>query len=144
MYFITFLLLSITASAVLLPRIPPDCQDEFEDIEMVEVDDVPTTAEDAGIGAEFETPLINFHNKDCSLKDTFAAKRKTVNSRAGTNFWLSVDTGSTELKAGKLNPEYVLDGKNIKVGVGSAAAAGKATTDDLVSASVASFHNLCN
>ncbi|KAL9084424.1 MAG: hypothetical protein Q9165_008062 [Trypethelium subeluteriae] len=132
MYFVLLLFFSLTANSALLPRLPAGCEGDFEDIEMVELNDGPTTAGDAGIGAEFETPLFNFQNKDCSLDDTFAAKRKTVQGRTGTNFVLSVDTGSTELGKGKLNPEYVLDGKNIKVGDGSATAAGKAATGDLM------------
>jgi hypothetical protein len=102
---------------------------------MVEFNDGPNSAGEAGIGAEFETPLFNFANPRCSLIDTFAAKRKTVQGRSGTNFVLSVDTGAKELGAGKLNPEYVLDGRSIRVGDGSAAAAGKAAAADFVSAS---------
>ena len=98
--------------------------------------DGPSVAGDAGIGAEFETPLVNFQNSACSLDDTFAAKRMLVQGRSGQNFVLSVDTGSTELGAGKLNPEYILDGRSIKVGDGSAAAAGAAAANDFVSTSL--------
>ncbi|RFU30794.1 hypothetical protein B7463_g5537, partial [Scytalidium lignicola] len=99
---------------------------------MTVFNDGPSVTGDTGIGAEFETPLINFQNSACSLINTFAAKRMTVQSRSGTNFVLSVDTGSTELGAGKLNPEYILDDASIKVGDGSAAAASAAATDSMI------------
>lgn len=131
--------LLLTANAAVLPAItprvhprglPPGC--DYNAIEMVELNDGPTTSGDAGIGAEFETIEIQFVQGGCSLVDTFEAKRKTVKGRSGTNFVLSVDT-SVEQGKGKLSAEYVLDGRNIKVGDGSAAAAGKAAHDDLVS-----------
>ena len=111
LFFFLFLLLTVNAAVLL--RAPIDCQDEFEDIEMDVFNDGPSVTGDAGIGAEFETPLFNFQNSACSLDDTFGAKRLTVQGRSGLNYLLSVDTGSTELGAGKLNPEYILDGKNI-------------------------------
>jgi hypothetical protein len=131
-----FLFLLLAVNAAVLPRGPTDCEDEFEEIEMSVFNDGPSVAGDAGIGAEFETPLVNFQNSACSLDDTFAAKRMLVQGRSGQNFVLSVDTGSTELGAGKLNPEYILDGRSIKVGDGSAAAAGAAAANDFVSASL--------
>lgn len=133
-FFFLFLLLAVNAAVLL--RAPFNCQAEFEDIEMDVFNDGPSVTGDAGIGAEFETPLFNFQNSACSLDDTFAAKRLTVQGRSGLNYLLSVDTGATELGAGKLNPEYILDGRNINVGDGSAAAAGAAVTDDFVSASL--------
>lgn len=129
-----FLLLAVNASVV--PRALTDCGDGIENIEMSVWNDGPSVTGDAGIGAEFETPFFNFQNSACSLEDTFAAKRMVIQGRSGQNFVLSVDTGSTELGAGKLNPEYILDGTSIKVGDGSAAAAGAAATNDLVSASL--------
>jgi hypothetical protein len=134
LFFFLFILLAVNAAV--LPRGPTSCEDEFEEIEMAVFNDGPTEAGDAGIGAEFETPLVNFQNSACSIDDTFAAKRMLVQGRSGTNFVLSVDTGSQELLGGKLNPEYVLDGRSIKVGDGSAAAAGEAATNDFVSASL--------
>ncbi|KAF2809892.1 uncharacterized protein BDZ99DRAFT_570540 [Mytilinidion resinicola] len=115
------------------PRaLPPGCDEAYKDIALVELNDGPTTSGDAGIGAEFETLQIQFSNNQCSLADTFSAKRKTVQGRSGTNFVLSVDT-SVEQGKGKLSAEYVLDGRNIRVGDGSAAAAGRAAHDDLAS-----------
>lgn len=131
-YFVLLPVLLIAANAAVINRaIPDEC---FEDIEMSVWNDGPTVTGDAGIGAEFETPLVNFQNSDCNLEDTFATKRKLVEGRSGKNFDLTVDTGSLELGAGKLNPEYILDGRNIKVGDGSAATAGKAASESWVSA----------
>ena len=123
-------------NGVVLPGAGPAGPNVFEDIEMSVFNDGPTASREAGIGAEFETPLFNFQNLSCSLEDTFSAKRKLVKGRAGKNFVLTADTGSTELGKGKLNPEYILDGRNIKVGDGSAAAAGAAMSKDFVSFSL--------
>jgi hypothetical protein len=136
LFFFIFLFLLLAVNGAVTPRAPTDCQDVFEDIEMSVFNDGPTVTGDAGIGAEFETPLGQFSNSACSLEDTFAAKRKLVQDRPGTNFALSVDTGSLELGAGKLNSEYILDGKSINVGDGSAAAAGAAAARDFASASL--------
>ncbi|KAL1607616.1 hypothetical protein SLS60_002550 [Paraconiothyrium brasiliense] len=115
----------------MFPRAPPPgCGPE--EFSMVEFNDGPTTSGDAGIGAEFETFYIQFTHDTCSLEDTFAAKRKTIRGRSGTNFVLSVDT-SVEQGKGKVSAEYVLDGRNIRVGENEAAAAGKAAHDDLAS-----------
>lgn len=128
-----FLLLAVDATV--LPRALDDCIDEIE-IEMSVWQDGPTVTGDAGIGAEFETPYVQLQNPQCNLANTFLAKRKIIQGRSGTNFDLSVDTGSTELGAGKLNLEYILDGTRIKVGDGSAAAAGGAAASSFVSASL--------
>lgn len=132
-----FLALLLTANAGILPAIAPrapvtGCDPEVESIPIVEFNDGPTGSGVAGIGAEFEAPLLQFYRQGCSLGDTFQAKRKTVAGHSGTNFLLSVDT-SSELGRGKLSAEYVLDGRQIKVGDGSAAAAGRAVYDDFVS-----------
>lgn len=137
MHFVLYLSLLLTARAAVLPSItarglPPDCDEAYEDIALVEFNDGPTTSGDAGIGAEFETLQIQFSNDKCNLADTFEAKRKTIKGRSGTNFLLSADT-SVEQGQGKLSAEYILDGRSIKVGDGSAAKAGKAARDDLVS-----------
>jgi hypothetical protein len=142
MHSVLFLSFMLTAKAAVLPSItpraiPPGCDDAYQGVgfAMVELNDGPTTSGDAGIGAEFETIGIQFSHDTCSLEDTFSAKRKTVQGRSGMNFVLSVDT-SVEQGQGKLSAEYVLDGRNIKVGDGSAEAAGRAAHDDLVSASL--------
>lgn len=140
---VLFLSLLLTAEAAVLPNLPaitaralpPGCDAVYEEIEMVELNDGPTTSGKAGIGAEFETLGIQFSHDTCSLADTFAAKRKTIHGRSGTNFLLSADT-SVEQGKGKLSAEYVLDGTKIEVGNnGMAAAAGKAAYNDLVSTS---------
>jgi hypothetical protein len=92
----------------------------------------------AGIGAEFKSPLFYFENFYCSKANTDSSKRQIVAGRTGTNFKLTADTGS---QAGKLNAEYILDGKHIKVGSGAAAKAGAAAYKDLVSAQT--LHFLC-
>lgn len=130
-YFLVLPVFLLATNAAVIQRAPDEC---LEDIEMTVFNDGPSVTGDAGIGAEFETPFVNFQNSNCNLEDTFGAKRKLVQGRSGTNFDLSVDTGSTELGAGKLNPEYILDGRQIRVGDGSAAAAGAAASKDFVSA----------
>jgi hypothetical protein len=137
---ILFITFAFTTKAAVLPSItaralPPDCDQTYEDIALVEFNDGLTNSGEAGIGAEFETLQIQFSNDKCSLEDTFLAKRKTVKGRYGNNFVLSVDT-SVEQGKGKLSAEYVLDGRSIKVGDGSAVAAEKAALDDLASTSL--------
>ena len=127
---ILFLVLLLTVHAAVFPSA------SVEDIEMDVFDDGPTVTGDAGIGAEFETPLFNFQNSACSLENTFAAKGLTIQGHSGPNYRLSVDTGYIEIGAGKLNPEYVLDGRTIKVGDGSATAAGAAIAADFVGTSL--------
>ena len=83
----------------------------------------------AGIGAEFESGQFTLVNRACSLVDTNASKGKVIEGRTGTNFMLTADTD----EPGKLNTEYILDGKKIKVGSGDAAKAGAAAAKDLVS-----------
>ena len=85
MHSILFSSLLLTANAAtvpsLLPRVlPPGCEEYLDNIALPELNDGPTTSGDAGIGAEFETPLIFFSHKECRLEDTFAAKRKPVQS----------------------------------------------------------------
>lgn len=86
--------------------------------------------ETAGIGVEFETPFFQLKNEACSTADTDTAKRQVIAGRRGTNFELTADTLGF---AGILNVEYILDGKNIKVGSGDAARAGAAAAADIVS-----------
>lgn len=87
-------------------------------------------ANDAGIGAEFESIGFTFENSRCSNEDTNAAKKEVVDNRRHDTWYLSADTGSGQ---GKLNAEYILDGEKIKVGTGDAAKIGKAVANDLVS-----------
>lgn len=139
MHPLPLLSLLIAANAATLPPwlagvSRPSCGETYQSIEMVEFNDGPTHSGDAGIGAEFETIDIQFRNAKCDLKDTFSAKRKTFQGRSGVNYVLSVDT-AVEIGAGTVNAEYVLDGTNIRVGDGSAAAAGRAIRDSLASVS---------
>lgn len=140
MHSVLYLTFVLTAKAAVVPLItpralPPGCDEVYEDIPLVEFNDGPTSSGEAGIGAEFETLGIQFSNNRCSLEDTFLAKRKTIRGHSGKNFVLSVDT-SVEQGKGRLSAEYVLDGRSIKVGDGSAAAAAKAVQGDLVSYSL--------
>ena len=139
MHQVPFVFLLLTANAAVLPGMTPrafpqaislGCSDSA--ISLVKINDRNTVSEESGIGAEFETRDIQFTQQGCSLGNTFEAKRKTVKGHSGANFVLSVDT-SVEQGAGTVSAEYVLDGRNIKVGDGSASAAGRAAQADLVS-----------
>lgn len=137
MHLLPYAPLLLTAAAVsvpLWPRLDP-CQ-QVADNETPD-DDGITSDRTAGIGIEFEAPVFYFTNPACSLDDTFAAKKQLVGDsggwRTGTNFMLTADTSS---EAGKITAEYILDGRNIKVGSGDAARAGAAATADLVSPTV--------
>ena len=132
-----------TASAVWLPLLPRmeeggPCG-EFVATYELDVLDGPTADGTAGLGIEFESPFFYFKKDGCSLTDTNAAKTKIISGRIGRNWELTADTGGG---AGTLNAEYILNGKNIKVGDGSAAEAASAAAQDLVSAAVASSPRL--
>ena len=131
MHLLPYLSIVLTASAASLPLQlrATSCEEDVQDIEMV-TGDGPTADGTAGIGAEFESPFFYFVNPDCSNENTNAAKKEVVAGRTGTNWYLSADTGAAPQK---LNAEYILDGKNIKVGSGDGEKAGKAIADDLVS-----------
>ncbi|KAL8830823.1 MAG: hypothetical protein Q9191_001221 [Dirinaria sp. TL-2023a] len=131
MHLLTYASILLTASAAyvpLQPRVDP-CVEEVEDTEMAELDGV-TADGTAGIGAEFESPFFYFVSPNCNADNTNAAKKEVVAGRTGSNWFLSADTGAG---FGKLHAEYILNGKNIKVGTGDGAKAGKAVTDDLIS-----------
>lgn len=104
--------------------------------------DAVTADETAGIGAEFESPFFYFEHQDCSIEDTNAARKKVIDGRTGKNWQLTADTGASG-SGGKLYAEYILDGRNIKVGRSgdeSCAQVAKSAADDLVSvASRSSF-----
>lgn len=135
MHSLFYMSMLLIASAIYIPLYPraipkPDpCMQEVEENESV-FNDAITADGTAGIGAEFESPLFYFTNTDCSLADTNAAKNKIIAKRTGTNWELTADTGFRE---GMVDAEYILDGRNIKVGSGNGAKTGKAITDDLVS-----------
>ena len=128
-----------TASAVwlpLLPRMEPGgpCGEYVATYELDDLDG-PSADGTAGLGIEFETVAFYFEKDGCSLTDTNAAKTKIISERTGQNWDLTADTGSG---AGSVHAEYILNGKYIKVGDGSAAKAASAAAQDLVSAAVAS------
>ena len=92
--------------------------------------DGPTSDKSAGLGVEFECSAILFASSGCSAGDTNQAKGKVVGDRKGTNWELTADT--TGDIPGKLTAEYILDGKVIKIGDGTASAAAAAASSDLV------------
>ena len=127
-----------TASAVwlpLLPRMEPGgpCG-EYADTYELDVLDAT-----AGLGIEFESAAFFFKKDGCSLTDTNAAKAKIISGRTGQYWELTADTGSG---AGSLHAEYILNGKYIKVGDGSAARAASAAAQDLVGTAVVSSPGL--
>lgn len=125
------ILLAVSAVTVPLDSRAASCGDVPDDI--IEVNDGPTNSNTAGIGAEFETVEFTFGAINCDQANTFAAKKKIINGRTGTNFMLTADTTS---EAGRLQAEYIMDGTKIKVGSGDAARAGAAAAADLVSTKV--------
>lgn len=74
-----------------------------------------TSGGTAGLGVEFESPLLYFINQQCSNDDTNESKKQIIAERTGTNWQLTADTGSG---AGRLQAEYIFDGEKIKVGSG--------------------------
>ncbi len=125
-----------TASATFLPlqpRIAPDECEQWVSDHMSEDNDHGLTSDGtAGIGAEFESVGFLWESKGCSTENTNAAKNKIIDGRNHDNWRLTADTGAGP---GKVQSEYILDGKNIKVGSsgGDAAKAGAAIAQDLVS-----------
>ena len=136
MHLLPYTSILLTASAAYLPlqpRVDPCIQDIPD--EAVQQDG-PTADGTAGIGAEFESFAFIFENPQCSPEDTNAARKQIIAERTGLNWELTADTGANP---GKLNAEYILDGRNIKVGSGDGAVAGKAWADDLVSTTPAPY-----
>lgn len=96
-----------------------------------ESNDGVTPDKSPGIGVEFETSGIVFKSSDCSQKDTFSSKGKLVDNRRDPGFWnLTADT--TFNAAGYLTAEYILDGKNIRIGSGKAQSVAASVAKDLV------------
>lgn len=91
--------------------------------------DGPTSDKSAGLGIEFESSQVTFE-ADCDDEKTNQAKGRQVGDRKGTNWALTADT--TEGRAGSLTAEYILNGKVIKIGDGTASAAAAAVSNDLV------------
>lgn len=104
------------------------CDDEDD---IAETNDAPTGNNPAGIGVEFESAAIQLASDDCSAKDFFAAKGKTMNGRKGKNWALTADHADTSERI--LSAEYILDGKSIKLSSNSAKEAAEAVAKDIVS-----------
>jgi hypothetical protein len=83
-----------------------------------------------GIGAEFEAPAVKFVSSECNEAQTFYHRKHIIAGRTGKNFVLTADSTG---KVGALQAEYILDGKQIKIGTGDAARAAKAAVADFVS-----------
>ncbi|KAL8727285.1 MAG: hypothetical protein Q9181_005769 [Wetmoreana brouardii] len=118
----------LAASALKIPLQPRGEREDTQDNQLV-YNDGPTADGTAGIGAEFESPFFRLHKKDCSLQDSNAAKKSLIEGRKGPNWELTADSTGA---AGELQAEYILDGRNIKVGSEDGAKAGKAIADDLI------------
>lgn len=115
---------------------PVDSSPEHErraDVCDIEVPDIAETLDGpanakipkpAGLGIEFETPHVQFKSGKCTKSaDLFYLKGHKVEGHSGKNWDLTVDIASA---GGRLNPEYVLNGIQIKIGTGDAAKAGAA------------------
>jgi hypothetical protein len=83
-----------------------------------------------GIGAEFETTIVKFLSSECDEAQTFEHRKHIVAGRTGKNFELTADSNGNK---GELQAEYILDGKQIKIGTGDAVQAAKAVVADFVS-----------
>jgi hypothetical protein len=138
MYLLSYASILLTATALKIPLQPRGQCEDTQDNQLV-YNDGPTADGTAGIGAEFESPIFPLRHKTCDLKDTNAAKKSLIDGRKGLNWELTADSVGV---AGELQAEYVLDGRNIKVGSDDGAKAGKAIADDLVSTAVNRLHVL--
>ena len=92
--------------------------------------DGPTSDNSAGIGVEFESSYVLFNSPGCTPTQTWQAKGKQVGGRSGNDWQLTADT--TQVIAGRLTAEYILNGKTIKIGTGAASAAAAAVSSDIV------------
>jgi hypothetical protein len=108
-----------------------DC-DLADELNIIEVNDGPTADSSAGLGVEFESPWFYFKSDGCSADDTNAAKKEVVAGRQGEHWMLTADTGAG---TGRLQAEYIVDGRKVKVGKNMAQAVGKEIAEDLVSSS---------
>lgn len=131
-----FLLLPVTVLASeLVPRAAgsPCCIGSCPDDENGNEEptlDGPTSDKTPGMGVEFESAGVLLENLKCDLASTYRSKTKMINNRQGTNWKLTADTLAGT--AGQLAAEYILDGKQIKIGSGAAAAAAGAVAKDIV------------
>ena len=93
-------------------------------------EDGGTIDKSPGIGVEFETGHIRFFSSNCDKASTDALKGKMVGNRHGDNWMLTADTTLND--AGLLDAEYILDGRNIKLGTGAAEQAADEVRRDVV------------
>ena len=92
--------------------------------------DGPTSDQSAGIGVEFEAGRVQLQPRGpCSQPDINRSKGALIDNRQGPNWMLTGDT-TVDLA---LVAEYILNGKEIKIGSGDAATAAAAVANDIVS-----------
>lgn len=108
------------------------CEDDETGLEAA-TSDGPTSDKSAGIGVEFESGEILFASVsgNCDAKSTFALKGKMVAGRGEGQKWTL--TADTQIDANRLDAEYIIDGKVVKIGSGDAGKAAAAIAADLVS-----------
>jgi hypothetical protein len=101
--------------------------------------DEATDDKDAGIGFEFECGNVMLEPiGGCSQDQIDKLKGHVLAGRTGTNWKLTADTTAEEI----VDIEYILDGKNIKLGSGDLKTAAEAAGSDVVSYSI-SVRNVC-
>ena len=107
-----------------------DCKAEDFDIDPFQ--DGPTADREAGLGVEFETSGLFFASvENCGQENTFKSKNKAISGHQATDWDLTVDTTATQ--SNRLDAEYILNGKTIKIGTNRAAQAAKDVASDIVS-----------
>ncbi|KAJ5201417.1 uncharacterized protein N7498_006080 [Penicillium cinerascens] len=105
-----------------------DCKAEDLDIDPFE--DGPTADRTAGLGVEFETGGFYFTSVgNCGKENTFASKNKAISGHQATDWDLTVDT--TAEMSNRLDAEYILNGKIIKLGTNQAVQAAKDVASDI-------------
>ena len=109
-------------------KTPFDTDSSDEDI--TPTDDGPTSDRSPGLGIELEASGFVLECKSCKAVGTFASKGKAISGHVGKHWSLTVDT--TGEGAGRVNGEYILNGKEIKLGAGTATTAAENIQKDLV------------
>lgn len=89
----------------------------------------PLRAGAQGLEPNLRVPFSTSQTVIAAPRIRMRRKRRSLHSVRGREL-----TADSTCDPGKLNAEYILDGRKIKVGSGDGAAAGKAWVDDLVSA----------
>ncbi|PYI09722.1 hypothetical protein BO78DRAFT_427094 [Aspergillus sclerotiicarbonarius CBS 121057] len=107
-----------------------DSSTDSSDEDITPTDDGPTPDRSPGLGIEFETSSLELHSSTCKLEGTLASKGKEISGHTNTYWSLTVDT--TAEVDGKVKGEYILNGKEIKLGAGTAAPAAENVQKDLV------------